>query len=100
VEKGARKVGTNLKLKWRFLLNDVLSKISMQTAEQETAGSRTIKESENSRTEIATPLISDEDKTKKTCPLLAPDKLSELQLGAKRLQCTAKWEMPGYCADS
>lgn len=46
------------------LLNDKLSKMSMQ-AEQETAGSRTSKEAENSRTEIATPLISDEDKTKK-----------------------------------
>lgn len=47
------------------LLNDMLSKISMQTAEQGSASSRTSKEAENSRTEIATPMISDEDKTKK-----------------------------------
>lgn len=63
-------------------LNGMLSKISMQTAEQENAGSRTSKEDENSRTEIATPLISDEDKTKKP-PLLALATFSEQQVEAK-----------------
>lgn len=43
----------------------MLSKISMQIAQQETAGFRTSKEAKNSKPEeIATPLISDGDKTK------------------------------------
>lgn len=46
----------------------MLSKISMQTAQQETASSRTSKEAKNSKPEIATPLISDEDKTKNSSP--------------------------------
>lgn len=50
------------------LLSSMLSKISMQTAQQETASSRTSKEAKNSKPEIATPLISDEDKTKNSSP--------------------------------
>lgn len=55
--KKLNKIGTEAEVS---LLND--SKISMQTVEQKTAGSRTSKEAENSTKEITMPL--DEDKAK------------------------------------
>lgn len=58
-QKKMNKIGTEAEVS---LLND--SKISMQTVEQKTAGSRTSKEAENSRKEITMPLPLDEDKAK------------------------------------
>lgn len=61
-ERGSEEHGNKFETEAEVsLLNDTFSNISMQTAKKETAGSRTSKEAENSRTEIVTSLISDED---------------------------------------